>query len=62
MGQENFNSFLPTVKFKSLMTLLRLTFFVEEKYSNEIKNIFLRDDKNVFNNISSNQNNQYRKL
>ncbi len=62
LSQENFNSFLPTVKVQEFNdSFSGLTFFVEEKYSNEIKNIFLRDDKNVFNNISSNQNNQISK-
>lgn len=57
LSQENFNSFLPTVRVQEFNDSFNgLTFFVEEKYSNELKNIFLRDDNNIFKNITSNQN------
>ena len=56
LSQENFNSFLPTVRVQEFNDSFNgLTFFVEEKYSNELKNIFLKDDNNIFNNITSNQ-------
>ncbi len=58
LSEENFNSFLPTVKVQDFNdSFSGITFFVEEKYSNELKNIFLRDDNNIFKNISSNQKN-----
>lgn len=62
LSNENFNSFLPTVKVQEFNdSFTGLTFFVDEKYSNEIKNIFLKDETNIFKNISSNQNNQSSK-
>ena len=62
LSKENFNSFLPTIKVQEFNDSFNgLTFFVEEKVSNEIKYIFLKDDKNIFKNISSNQNNQSSK-
>ena len=62
LSQENFNSFLPTIKVQEFNDSFNgLTFFVDEKYSNEVKNIFLQDDKNIFKNISSNQNNKSSK-
>ena len=57
LSKENFNSFLPTVKVQEFNdSFSGLTFFVEEKQSNEIKNIFLKDEKNIFKNISPSQN------
>ena len=62
LSKENFNSFLSTIKVQQFNdSFSGLTFFVDEKYSNEIKNIFLKDDKNIFKDISSNQNNKSSK-
>ena len=62
LSKENFNSFLPTIKVQEFNDSFNgLTFFVDEKYSNEVKNIFLKDDLNIFKNISSNQNNEVSK-
>ena len=62
LSKENFNSFLPTIKVQEFNDSFNgLTFFVDEKYSNEVKNIFLKDDQNIFKNISPNQNNKSSK-
>ena len=62
LSKENFNSFLPTIKVQQFNDSFNgLTFFVDKKYSNEMKNIFLQDDQNIFKNISPNQNNKSSK-
>ena len=55
LGNENFNSFLPTVKTQQFSDSFKgFTFIVEEKINNEIKNIFLHDKGNNLKNFSSN--------
>ena len=58
LGQSQFNSFLPTVRSNQFTDSFEgFTFFVEKKYNNEIKNIFLYDTGNYFKNLSSNTKN-----
>ena len=55
LSDENFNSFLPTVKTQQFSDSFKgLTFFVEKKNNNEIKGIFLHDTGNNLQNFSSN--------
>ncbi len=55
LSQSQFNSFLPTIKSKQFSDSFKgLTFFVEEKINNEVKNIFLHDNGNNLKNLSSN--------
>ena len=55
LANENFNSFLPTVKTQQFSDSFKgFTFIVEEKSNNELKNIFLHDKNNNLKNFSSN--------
>ncbi len=56
LSQNNFNSFLPTVKSQQFSDSFKgFTFFVEKKFNNEIQNIFLNDKGNNLKNFSSNK-------
>ena len=46
MSQEQFNSFLPTAELSNLATRSKALLFLLKKVNNELKNIFLHDDKN----------------
>ena len=55
LSQEQFNSFLPTIRTQQFSDSFKgFTFLVEKKVNNELKNIFLHDDKNNLKNLSSN--------
>ncbi len=55
LSNENFNSFLPTIKAQQFGDSFKgLTFIVEKKIDNEIKNIFMHDKANNLKNMSSN--------
>ena len=54
LSNENFSSFLPTIKVQQFSDSFKgVTFIVDQKKSNEIKNIFLHDSAKILNNISS---------
>ena len=56
LSNENFNSFLPTVRSQQFSDSFKgFTFIVEKKINNELKNIFLFDKGNNLKNLSSNQ-------
>ncbi len=56
LGKENLISFLPTVKAQQFSDSFNgVTFIVDKKYNNELKNIFLQDSAKVLKNISSNK-------
>ena len=58
LNDNNFNSFLPTVKTKQFSdSFFGFTFFVEKKINNEIKNIFIHDTGNNLKNLSPDSNN-----
>lgn len=58
LGQSEFNSFLPTVRAKQFSDSFKgLTFFVEKKIDNQIKNILLYDTGNNLKNFSSKNSN-----
>ena len=55
LSNENFNTFLPTVKSQQFSDSFEgLTFLVEKKMGNEIENIFLNDKGNNLNSLSPN--------
>ena len=55
LGNENLSSFLPTIRVQQFSDSFNgLTFIVDEKFENQIKNIFLQDNSNILKNISSN--------
>ena len=55
LSNENYNSFLPTIKTQQFSDSFKgFTFIVEEKNGNELKNIFLHDKGNNLKNLSSN--------
>ncbi len=55
LSENNFNSFLPTIKTQQFSDSFKgFTFLVEKKFNNEIKNIFLHDKGNNLKNLSSN--------
>ena len=54
LSSSQFNSFLPTIRKQQFSdSFKKLTFFVEEKVDNEIKNIFLHDSGNNLKNFST---------
>ena len=56
LGKESLTSFLPTVKAQQFSDSFNgVTFIVDKKYNNELKNIFLQDNARVLKNISSNK-------
>ncbi len=58
LGNDKFNSFLPTVKSKQFGdNLIGLTFLVDEKKNSEIENVFLHDTGNNLKNFSSDSKN-----
>ncbi len=58
ISQSQFSSFLPTIRPQQFSDSFKgLTFFVEKKVNNEIKNIFLHDSGNNLKNFSSNTSN-----
>lgn len=55
LSTSQFNSFLPTIRTQAFSDSFKgLTFFVEEKINNEVKNIFLYDTGKNLNHLSSN--------
>ncbi len=55
LSQEQFNSFLPTVKTQQFSDSFKgFTFLVEKKINNELKGIFLHDRANNLRGLSSN--------
>ena len=60
LNNENFNSFLPTVKSQKFNDSFKsFTFFVEKKKDNRIANIFIYDAANNLKNISPNVKEEY---
>ena len=56
LNKEGFNSFLPTIRVQQFSDSFKgFTFFVEEKFENEIKNVFIYDKSNALKNLTSNQ-------
>ena len=56
LSSEDFTSFLPTIKVQQFSDSFKgITFIVDQKNKNEIQNIFLQDNANVLQNISSNK-------
>ena len=54
LGNESLASFLPTIKVQQFSdSFSGITFIVDEKVENQIKNIFLQDKLNMLKNISS---------
>ena len=54
LSQEQFSSFMPTIKTQQFNDLYSgFTFIVEKKNNNEIQNIFLHDKENNLKNFSS---------
>ncbi len=57
LNDNNFNSFLPTVKTQQFSdSFFGFTFFVEKKINNQIKNIFIHDTGNNLKNLSPDSN------
>ena len=55
LSDENFGSFVPTVRTQQFSDSFKgFTFIVEKKINNELKNIFLHDKGNNIKNLSSN--------
>ena len=58
LSKDEMNSFLPTIRTQQFSDSFKgFTFFVEKKFKNEVKNIFLHDTKNNLKNLSSNMTN-----
>ncbi len=54
LGNEKITSILPTLKIQQFSDSFKgLTFIVDDKFENQIKNIFLHDKSNILKNISS---------
>ena len=55
LSSEDFTSFLPTIKVQQFSdSFTGVTFIVDQKVDNKIKNIFLQDNANVLESLSSN--------
>ena len=58
LASQNYESFLPTIKTQQFSDSFKgFTFFVEKKFDNEIKNIFLYDKNNNLKSLSSDSKN-----
>ena len=58
LGQEQLNSFLPTIRTQQFSDAFKgFTFIVERKQNNQLKNIFLNDRGNNLTNLSANSSN-----
>lgn len=58
LSSEDFTSFLPTIKVQQFSDSFKgVTFIVDQKVGNKVKNIFLQDNANVLDNLSSNNTN-----
>ena len=56
LGNEKIVSILPTLKIQQFSDSFKgLTFIVDDKFENQLKNIFLHDKSNILKNISSDQ-------
>ena len=56
LNKEGFNSFLPTIRVQQFSdSFTGFTFIVEEKFENEVKNVFMYDKSNALKNLTSNQ-------
>ena len=54
--QNNFNSFLPTIRPQQFSdSFTGFTFIVEKKNKNNVENVFIYDDSNTLNNLTTNQ-------
>ena len=54
LSGKNFTSFLPTVRVQEFSdSYSGLTFIVDKRFENQVKNIFLQDNLNILKNISS---------
>ena len=57
MTQNNFNSFLPTIRVQQFSDSFEgFTFIVEKKFKNNIEKVFIHDNSNTLKNLTSNQN------
>ena len=58
LAKQNYESILPTIKVQQFSDSFKgFTFFVEKKFDNEIKNIFLHDKNNTLKSLSSDSKN-----
>jgi len=58
LSEDQLNSFLPTIRSQQFSDSFKgFTFIVDEKFNNELKNIFLHDTGNSLKNLSSNTSN-----
>ena len=63
LSNENITSFLPTIKVQQFSDSFNgLTFIVDDKSGNQIKNVFLQDSSNVLKNITSSNSSEKRTL
>ena len=58
LGNDKITSFVPTIRIQQFSGSFKgLTFIVDEKVNNQIKNIFLHDSSNILKNISTSRKN-----
>ena len=63
LSNENITSFLPTIKVQQFSDSFNgLTFIVDDKSGNQIKNVFLQDSSNVLKNITSSNSSEKKTL
>ena len=57
ISQNNFNSFLPTIRVQQFSDSFEgFTFIVENRINNNIEKVFIHDNSNTLKNLTSNQN------
>jgi len=56
ISQNNFNSFLPTIRIQQFSDSFEgFTFIVEKKFKNSVENVFIHDNSNTLKNLTSDQ-------
>jgi lipopolysaccharide export system permease protein len=57
LSQNNYNSFLPTIRIQQFSDSFKgFTFIVENRIDNELKNVFIHDQANTLKNLTSDSN------
>ena len=56
LSKDTFNSFLPTIRIQQFSDSFQgFTFIVENRFNNEIKNVFIHDKSNILKNLTTDQ-------
>ena len=60
IGNQGYNSFLPTIRVNQFSDSFKgFTFIVEKKFKDEIKNVFIYDKSNTLKNLTADKSNKF---